>query len=393
MIFWSRMGFLVFVFMLAASGLVMITLNSLFGQDFYGTHPWAIGFGPILGGLLSSAVGFAIRPRGGRKVIDAKTRKSFILKEPDHTFMFIPMHWAGLVVAGIGVFMFVGGFFVPPSKAVVERQARERAQAQAPAGVANVFPPRGFPQNPAAVPNIFPPRGVVPNPAPAFNPEALDVHGDDPAAAQPPAVAAQPQVAVQAPVAAEQPAPAAAQPPAAAARPPAAVARNRDAPDPISEEALANAPPDSRPLREGEKLEVGTRVLANRAFDTWEVAVVDFLPEDGLAHIDILRLGDAFNETLGYDRIRIPLPLEEIDPAMLTTITYELFPGAVANEKTLAAAEASLLKQQGYIPESLKNEKGSRYVSITVVRDSWSAKFARMGFAEAQMRVGREIDQ
>jgi hypothetical protein len=170
MIIWSRMGFLVAVFVFACNLLLAVVLDSLFGGDYFGKHPWAVGAGFIMGGLLSSAVGFAIRPRGGRQVIDAQTRKRFVIRDPDHTFFFIPMHWAGLVVAGIGVVMAIGELFVPAPKG--EPALADARDRQAPAVVATI--PWRECAGSGRHARRLPAGRRNPNPAPVFNPKALN---------------------------------------------------------------------------------------------------------------------------------------------------------------------------------------------------------------------------
>jgi len=93
MIIWSGFGFLVAVITFAACFAMNFLIDAQFGKGYYSSHPWAIGVALIIGGVLSSIAGFAMRSREGSR----------------HTFFFIPMHWAGLVVAGIGILVMFKG--------------------------------------------------------------------------------------------------------------------------------------------------------------------------------------------------------------------------------------------------------------------------------------------
>src|SRR5262245_3180000 len=105
MIIWSGMGFLVAVITFASCWLMNYLLDAQFGPGYYSSHPWAIGAALIIGGVLSSIAGFALRSRGGREAIDAQTGERFVVNESHHSIFFVPMHWAGLIVAAIGVFV------------------------------------------------------------------------------------------------------------------------------------------------------------------------------------------------------------------------------------------------------------------------------------------------
>lgn len=102
MLIWSGHGYLVAVITFAACLAMNYLLDAQFGEGYYSSHLWAIGVALMIGGVLSSIAGFAMRPRGGRELIDAQTGERVTLGPSQHTFFFIPMHWAGLVVVAIG---------------------------------------------------------------------------------------------------------------------------------------------------------------------------------------------------------------------------------------------------------------------------------------------------
>lgn len=102
MVIWSGLGFLVLVITVAVSCLMNFVLDSQFGEGYYSSHQWAAGVTVLIGGLISSMVGFVLKSRSDREVIDVKTGERLVINLSSHTFFFIPMHWAGIVAAIIG---------------------------------------------------------------------------------------------------------------------------------------------------------------------------------------------------------------------------------------------------------------------------------------------------
>lgn len=96
MIVWSGHGYVVAVVTFASCFLLSYLLDAQYGEGYYSSHSWAIGGALILGGLLSSAIGFALKAWLG----EARSAGSFF---------FVPIHWAGLVVAAIGLGVGVAG--------------------------------------------------------------------------------------------------------------------------------------------------------------------------------------------------------------------------------------------------------------------------------------------
>ena len=103
MVIWSGLGFLAAVVTFAFLLLFNFVLDSKFGEGYYSSHPWAVGTALIFGGLVSSAVGFMLRGRTDRYVVDEETGERLVINNSSHSFFFIPMHWAGLVIAVIGI--------------------------------------------------------------------------------------------------------------------------------------------------------------------------------------------------------------------------------------------------------------------------------------------------
>ena len=103
MIIWSGLGFLVAVITFGACLIMNFVLDEQFGKGFYSSHLWAVGTALVIGGLLSSVVGFLLKSRKDREVVDVETGERMVINLSQHSFFFIPMHWAGIVIAWIGV--------------------------------------------------------------------------------------------------------------------------------------------------------------------------------------------------------------------------------------------------------------------------------------------------
>lgn len=111
MVIWSGFGFLVAVITFAFALLFNFLLDSQFGEGYYSSHPWAVGTALIFGGIVSSGVGFVLKGRSDRYVRDEETGERLIVNNSSHSFFFVPMHWAGIVIAIIGATVALSGLF------------------------------------------------------------------------------------------------------------------------------------------------------------------------------------------------------------------------------------------------------------------------------------------
>ncbi len=103
MIIWSGLGFLVAVITFGACLLMNFALDAQFGEGYYSSHKWAVGTALLIGGLVSAVVGMLLKSRNDREVIDVETGQRMTLNQLNHAFFFVPMHWAGMVIAAIGI--------------------------------------------------------------------------------------------------------------------------------------------------------------------------------------------------------------------------------------------------------------------------------------------------
>lgn len=103
MIIWTGLGFLVAVITFGSCLLANFVLDAQFGEGYYSSHRWAVGVALLIGGLISSGIGFMLKGRSDRFVVDEETGERLVINNSSHSFFFVPMHWAGIVVALIGV--------------------------------------------------------------------------------------------------------------------------------------------------------------------------------------------------------------------------------------------------------------------------------------------------
>jgi hypothetical protein len=105
MIIWSRLGFLVAVFVFGAAIACNLAFDHLYGNGYYSTHKWTIGVAMLIAAAPSWFVGRALRGKSDQVVIDKETGKEFVLDRNSHSLFFVPMHFWGpiLVVIGVGL--------------------------------------------------------------------------------------------------------------------------------------------------------------------------------------------------------------------------------------------------------------------------------------------------
>lgn len=103
MIIWSGLGYIAAVLTFGACLAAQYFFDARFGDGYYSSHLWAVGLALVAGGLSSAAVGYFLKAKGGREVVHAQTGELTAVVASQHSFFFIPLHWAGLVICGIGV--------------------------------------------------------------------------------------------------------------------------------------------------------------------------------------------------------------------------------------------------------------------------------------------------
>ncbi|QDU31263.1 hypothetical protein ETAA8_64160 [Anatilimnocola aggregata] len=103
MIIWTGWGFLVAIITFGTCLIAQYVVDAKLGAGYYSAHPWVVGLALVIGGIASSLVGFMLKARGDRQVIDSITGEEFTIDNSHHSFFFVPMHWAGLAVAAIGI--------------------------------------------------------------------------------------------------------------------------------------------------------------------------------------------------------------------------------------------------------------------------------------------------
>ena len=107
MIIWSRLGFLVAVFVIGCSLIAGLLTNDFTGsEDYWNNHNWPLGVSLLVSGLLSWAVGSWLAKAKIKTFVDKETGEE-ITVSPNHTLFFIKMHWWGPILLVIGVALIV----------------------------------------------------------------------------------------------------------------------------------------------------------------------------------------------------------------------------------------------------------------------------------------------
>jgi hypothetical protein len=112
MVIFNGLGFLVAVVTFGSCLLANFLLDNQFGEGYYSSNLWAIGSALVIGGLISSTIGFLLKQRTDRFVIDEQTGERLVINLSNHSFFFIPMHWAGIVIALLGIGVAIADIFV-----------------------------------------------------------------------------------------------------------------------------------------------------------------------------------------------------------------------------------------------------------------------------------------
>ena len=73
------------------------------GKGVYSSHVEIVGLAVTGGGWLSAAIGFGLKPLTERELIDPATVERVVIQFVADTLFFIPLRWAGYVIAMIGV--------------------------------------------------------------------------------------------------------------------------------------------------------------------------------------------------------------------------------------------------------------------------------------------------
>jgi hypothetical protein len=103
MVIWSRLGFLVAVFVFGCSLAANLITNHLTGsEEYWNAHKWPFGVSLLVSGLLSWVVGSWLAHAKERTLVDKETGEETVVT-PNHTLFFIKMHWWGPVLGVIGI--------------------------------------------------------------------------------------------------------------------------------------------------------------------------------------------------------------------------------------------------------------------------------------------------
>jgi len=110
MIIWSRLGILVFVFVLAAGAICQLGFDRFYGHGFYSAHKWTIGTAMLIAAVPTWFLGRFLR-RGAKALIDPQTGRQVLVGGDTHTLFFIRMDLWGPILLLLGTALFAVDFF------------------------------------------------------------------------------------------------------------------------------------------------------------------------------------------------------------------------------------------------------------------------------------------
>ena len=107
MVTWSRLGFLVAVFVFGCSLVANVLTNHLTGsENYWNEHKWPFGVSLLISGVLSWVVGAWLAVSRTKTLVDKETGQETVIR-PNHTLFFVKMHWWGPILLVIGVAIIV----------------------------------------------------------------------------------------------------------------------------------------------------------------------------------------------------------------------------------------------------------------------------------------------
>ena len=103
MMIWSRLGFLVAVFVFGCSLIANLIANHLTGSaEYWNLHKWPFGVSLLVSALLSWTIGSWLADSKAKALVVKDTGEKNMVN-PDHTLFFIKMHWWGPILFVTGV--------------------------------------------------------------------------------------------------------------------------------------------------------------------------------------------------------------------------------------------------------------------------------------------------
>ena len=99
MVIWRGYGLVVPVVAVAGMVGVQLVVESLMGDGYWKTHRWPLQAAALLSGAALWWLGRRLNGTPARHWIDAASGIEFSHRPSQHSFFYVPVEWAGLVVA------------------------------------------------------------------------------------------------------------------------------------------------------------------------------------------------------------------------------------------------------------------------------------------------------
>lgn len=106
MIIWNGLGFLVAVIIFGSSLAMNLIFDDICGQGYYDNHKWPFAISLICSSILCGVLGYYLKKRTDRVVIDKETGEEQVINMSKHSLFFIPMHYWCPVLFGSSLLVF-----------------------------------------------------------------------------------------------------------------------------------------------------------------------------------------------------------------------------------------------------------------------------------------------
>ena len=99
LIVWRGYGWLVPIIVVASFLVAQLSVDTVYGEDYYRVHEWPKILAIVTGSILVGLFGFFINYKKREEIIDQLTGK--IRKSPAHTLFFIPVEFWAIILPAI----------------------------------------------------------------------------------------------------------------------------------------------------------------------------------------------------------------------------------------------------------------------------------------------------
>ena len=103
MIVWRGYGILVPIIAFAALVLMQLAVDGLLADDYWKTHRWPLPAAAVIAGGVLWTIGRRVNAGRVQHWVDPASGLEFTRRGAAHSFFYVPMEWAGVAVAALGL--------------------------------------------------------------------------------------------------------------------------------------------------------------------------------------------------------------------------------------------------------------------------------------------------